>query len=127
VGNFYQDDGVANGYDNGEAVSDSISYALTDVGAYTSSPSYYGTFDQGGNVYEWNETVVNSSIRGLRGGAWDTTFSNLQASIRGGLSPTSEYGYIGFRLASIPEPATAALLCMGSLATILRRRRKRLG
>ena len=28
---------------------------LTDAGDYTSSPSPNGTFDQGGNVWEWNE------------------------------------------------------------------------
>jgi formylglycine-generating enzyme required for sulfatase activity len=32
----------------------------TDVGAYTTSPSANGTFDQGGNVWEWNETIWNS-------------------------------------------------------------------
>lgn len=41
----------------------------THVGAYTGSASPYGTFDQGGNVYEWNEQIVGSS-RGRRGGGW---------------------------------------------------------
>ena len=68
VGNFNKDDGVANGYDDGFAVLGSPSpnntqNYLTDVGAYASSPSYYGTFDQGGNVYEWNETLVDSGAQ----------------------------------------------------------------
>jgi formylglycine-generating enzyme required for sulfatase activity len=28
---------------------------LTDVGAFTNSASFYGTFDQSGNVYQWND------------------------------------------------------------------------
>jgi formylglycine-generating enzyme required for sulfatase activity len=38
---------------------------LTNVGAYTGSDSYYGTLDQGGNVWEWNETQIpDDSSRG---------------------------------------------------------------
>ena len=28
---------------------------LTDVGAFTGSESFYGTFDQSGNVFQWND------------------------------------------------------------------------
>jgi len=60
--NFYRDDLIANGYNDGYAVAGSPSYEfvnyLTDVGAYTSAPSPYGTFDQGGNLWEWNEGIV---------------------------------------------------------------------
>ena len=45
--------------------------ALTDVGSYTGSPSPYGTFDQGGNVWEWNEEIVSGLLRGYRGGSWN--------------------------------------------------------
>jgi len=37
---------------------DQIVADMTDVGAYTSSDSPYGTFDQGGNVWEWNEAIL---------------------------------------------------------------------
>src|SRR5262249_10602670 len=48
VANFYSNDFSANGYNDGFAVTGSTSFNtsqnyLTDVGAYTSSPSYYGT------------------------------------------------------------------------------------
>jgi sulfatase modifying factor 1 len=42
---------------------------LTGVGAFTNSVSAYGTFDQSGNVYQWNDLDgTASSDRGLRGG-----------------------------------------------------------
>ncbi len=93
VGNFYRDDGLANGYDDGFAVTGSTSYSssqnyLTDVGAYTWSPSFYGTFDQGGNVWEWNEAVISGSGRGLRGGSWNFDADYLPASFRNNNNPT---------------------------------------
>ena len=33
-------------------------YYRTDVGEFQNSASAYGTFDQGGNVWEWNEAIV---------------------------------------------------------------------
>jgi formylglycine-generating enzyme required for sulfatase activity len=130
VGNFWANDNTANGYYDGFAVTGTDSYGnsqsyLTDVGAYSSSPSYFGTFDQGGNLFEWNETVVNSSRRGVRGGEWNDNAIPLQASFRSSEDPTTAFEFtdIGFRVASIPEPSTAALLFIGSLATILPRRR----
>jgi len=43
---------------------------ITAVGSYPGSPSPYGTFDQGGNLWEWNEAVVAGSNRAVRGGAF---------------------------------------------------------
>ncbi len=127
VGNFYADDSTANGYDNGYAVTGS-SYSstqnyLTDAGAYTSAPSYYGTFDQGGNVWEWNETKISSS-RGVRGGSWNFLSSNLQASDRNNIVPAFEDYDIGFRVASIPEPGSMGLSVVGLVVLALRRSRK---
>ncbi len=45
-------------------------YYRTEVGAHENSASPYGTFDQGGNVQEFNETVPEPDIRGIRGGSW---------------------------------------------------------
>jgi formylglycine-generating enzyme len=45
-------------------------YYRTEVGAHENSVSAYGTFDQGGNVQEFNETVPVTDIRGIRGGSW---------------------------------------------------------
>ena len=50
---------------------DSNQNYLTDVGAFSGSGSFYGTFDQSGNVYQWNDLDGTSgSSRGLRGGYW---------------------------------------------------------
>ncbi|MFV1969187.1 MAG: formylglycine-generating enzyme family protein [Pirellulaceae bacterium] len=90
---------------------------ITDVGVL----SPYGTAGQGGNVWEWEETdldLVNgsgSSARGVRGGYWDLNSIILLSSFRGSVLPSIEDRYIGFRVASIPEPSTALL---GALATV---------
>jgi formylglycine-generating enzyme required for sulfatase activity len=128
VGNFYADDSIANGYNDGHAVTGSTSYSvtqnyLTDVGAYASSPSYYGTFDQGGNVREWNETAVSSSSRGLRDGFWNGNSAFLRASNRNAIVPNAENFFIGFRVASIPEPASITLSSAVMIMWLVRRRR----
>ena len=57
-------------------------YYRTVAGEFELSDSPYGTFDQGGNVWEWNETTVSSSSRGLRGGSFDDDSDILHASYR---------------------------------------------
>ena len=96
-------------------------YWRTEVGEFENSPSPYGTFDQGGNVWEWNETALDSG-RGMRGGSFGSGFSNLDARIRFSYDPTGENSLIGFRIAEVPEPATVILLALGSFAVIARRR-----
>jgi formylglycine-generating enzyme required for sulfatase activity len=83
-------------------------YWRTEVGAFASSPSPYGTFDQGGNVWEWNEALLYGTsgtfeYRGVRGGAFATIkyFGigiNLHAVDRTDDYPTNELGLVGFRL-----------------------------
>jgi len=54
---------------NGYAVTQSSLFLssqnyLTDVGAYSNSPGPFGTFDQGGDLFQWSENQT------IRGGDW---------------------------------------------------------
>ena len=96
---------------------------LTDVGAYTGSMSHYGAFDMVGNVTEWNEGLVGAN-RVLRGEGWGVNFTGgPQSSDRSILPPTDEHEVLGFRIASIPEPATGSLILIALAALVYWRRR----
>ncbi len=74
---------------------------LFDVGAYTASPSYYGTFDQRGNAYNWNDLDGRSSpLRGLRGGFFFAGAPSVQSTTFSQATPAREEADTGFRLAS---------------------------
>ena len=120
------------------SVTQSSSYSssqnyLTDVGAFTNSESFYGTFDQSGNVFEWNDLPdAAGSSRGLRGGDWFISGAFfLSSSSRFSFDPSFEFNGNGFRLASpvaVPEPSTwvmglAGIACGGW--QMIRRRRAR--
>jgi sulfatase modifying factor 1 len=108
----------ANFFTSGYWVGSSI-----NVGTYSDDPSMYGTFDQGGNVWEWNDAVIGSS-RGLRGGSW---YYNIDggpdSSSRAFYSPSDEDRHIGFRLASVPEPSAVALMMLSSVMMLIHRKR----
>ncbi|QDV91040.1 Formylglycine-generating sulfatase enzyme [Phycisphaerae bacterium RAS2] len=97
-------------------------YYRTVVGSHENSESPYGTFDQGGNVWEWNETAFASLNRGIRGGGYESIHSDLYAALRNYTRPTTEAHYIGFRIVGIPEPSTAVLLI--AVTAFTRRRRR---
>lgn len=104
------------------------SYYSTPVGTYDNS-SYYGTYDQAGNVFEWSEELQSQYYGFLRGGAWNRSLDFLQASYRTGSTMTNEESNIGFRLAGaieeppIPEPTSLLLLGLG-LVGLIRKLRK---
>jgi formylglycine-generating enzyme required for sulfatase activity len=122
--------GAANYYDaKGYAVytgSGAGTWGITDVGAYgANSDSFYGTNDQGGNVWEWNDAVVSGSSRGLRGGAWSSLLdvSYLASSNRSPFFPSGEDSFVGFRVASVPEPSCVVLTLLASGVLVTRRKR----
>ena len=73
---------------------------FTNVGSYTGSPSPYGTFDQGGNVWEWNEDIGDSFCP-LRGGTFRFGQALLAASAYVGYSCNTVNDSFGFRVAMI--------------------------
>lgn len=73
---------------------------LTNVGAFVASSSYYGTFDQGGNVYEWIDTPGNSTQGRLRGGFWMSNMADLSYLDYYNTAPSYSFNGSGFRLAS---------------------------
>lgn len=79
---------------------DSNQNYLTVVGSYPGSASFYGTFDQGGNVSEWNDAVIFGLYRGLRGGSWGYGWLELRSSNRDDANPVLEDNTVGFRVAS---------------------------
>jgi formylglycine-generating enzyme required for sulfatase activity len=93
----------ANFYDGGFTIG--TPYFRTEAGEFENSESPYGTFDQGGNVWEWNEAIVHTLYRGFRGGSFYHTRLFLQANVRdGGYLPSYEDYTYGFRVARIPQP-----------------------
>ena len=87
--------------------------------------STYGTMAQGGNVTELLESAfdgVNDSVfdlRATRGGDVSDGFGPLTSGNRAANTPTHEHHYIGFRVASVPEPSTYALIFMAGAGWLL--------
>ncbi|MEI8372585.1 MAG: SUMF1/EgtB/PvdO family nonheme iron enzyme [Planctomycetota bacterium] len=92
---------------------------LTAVGSFAGSPGPYGTFDMGGDVFQWNETDMNDtgSWRGSRGGSFYYDGAGyLASSARFTNYPTNEKYNVGFRVASVPEPGSLTLLLSCAVA-----------
>ncbi len=117
--NFYSVDGI--GHTIGSP------YYLTQVGAFSNSKSRYGTFDQGGNVWEWNEALGPDLFRVMRGSAYDNYSIDYLSA--GGRNTNRLSGYeaseIGFRIVLVPEPFTGLLL-LAALPLFHRRRTNRI-
>jgi formylglycine-generating enzyme required for sulfatase activity len=93
-------------------------YNPWNVGSGTQEQN--GTFDMMGNILEWNENLITSSIRSRRGGDYYGYDSYLASSYWQGAYPNLESANMGFRVAEIPEPAT--LLLLGLSGLVLRKK-----
>jgi formylglycine-generating enzyme required for sulfatase activity len=102
---------------------------VTTVGT-NGGPSAYGAFDMTGNVREWNDLdSSSSSSRGLRGGGWGNSSSDLSSSSRVFLSPSGGNDGRGFRVASlssdavVPEPSMMVIGMVFGLGGLAAKRR----
>ena len=110
------------------SVTQSASYSssqnyLTPVGAFTNSASAYGTYDQAGDVWNWNNAVISGTSRCSRGGSARNGMDNVKAAYRNPAPASQELDYVGFRVAEVPEPTSIMLMALGGiLAASLRRK-----
>ena len=120
---------VASGTTAGTAVYNRVAgspAAVNNAGGL----SAYGTMGQNGNVLEWSESAYDginnssSEARAFRGGDWYYTEDDLRSSSRFNVSPSYSIDYIGFRVASVPEPTSTVLMCSAGLLALARRRRR---
>lgn len=117
----------ANFYQSGYTIGSP--YYRTNVGQFKNSESAYGTFDQCGNVAEWNEAIpyisgINAT-RGVRGGAWNGSDFGMVVAFRNYLDPNTESSPTGFRVVqAVPEPSSLMILA-GGIGMILGMRRRR--
>ncbi|HEY8155634.1 MAG TPA: SUMF1/EgtB/PvdO family nonheme iron enzyme, partial [Myxococcota bacterium] len=96
-------------------------YFRTEVGAHENSASPYGAFDLGGNVQEFNETVPEWDIRGIRGGSWfwGDILGRWDRPID--MHSSDQYSDLGFRVATLggTSQAVPALSAPGLLMLLL--------
>jgi sulfatase modifying factor 1 len=109
----------ANFYDGSSPYPIDSGKYTTLVGEFQNSDSPYGTFDQGGNVMEWNESILSGSYRVTRGGWFegpggDSDFRNISEA-------PIEFNGLGFRVSQVPEPTSMAVLSIGVMALMGRR------
>jgi formylglycine-generating enzyme len=93
-------------------------YWTTVAGEFQNSDSPYGTFDQGGNVYEWSETQIGSSRR-VRGASCHDSSDMLSSSFKYYYNPTNEYDWVGLRVADVPEPGCITMVVSGAVVGLI--------
>jgi formylglycine-generating enzyme len=76
---------------------------LTPVGYFLLSFGPYRTYDMGGDVAQWNESVFPGAWRGLRGGDFYSSSDYLRSSNQDKNPSDDRYCGLGFRVASVPD------------------------
>ncbi len=96
-------------------------YRTTVVGEFQNSDSAYSTFDQGGNVFEWNEAAISAGTRGFRGIGWGSGDGfNMSSGVYFDDVPNTVRGDLGFRLVNVvPEPSTVMMIATGLVGLLV--------
>jgi formylglycine-generating enzyme required for sulfatase activity len=113
--------GIANYYIDaeGQGYAKPDNAYIADVDYYdneTGANSFYGTYQQGGNMWEWTETI-ETDLRGVRGGGFYSGDLYLSSSGRSTSNPVTGWNSsTGFRVVAlsslmmVPEPGKYGLL-----------------
>lgn len=134
--NFWLYPTSSNTINTSQANYNGVIGTTTAAGSYAAN--FYGTFDMGGNVWEWNEATISTIIpnqggfRTLRGGAYPGASdddgnpvdlaSTLSSDSRLTAFVYSRGDTFGFRVVQVPSPGVASLLALGGLVATQRRR-----
>jgi len=133
MANYWAGNGTPYSVTGGTTIDPNQNY-LTDVGAFTNSGSPYGTFDQGGNLYEWiDKDGVPAGFAGRAGESYRFRFNLSADDAIVEVNSDLAIATYGFRLASpvpVPEPSAivslaAGAVSIGGLLGYRRRRRRR--
>jgi formylglycine-generating enzyme required for sulfatase activity len=115
---------AVNGDTTTGAVPDGVLF-LTEVGAYGQSASAYGTYDQLGLTWEWNEGYfgpgASAATRGNMGGSFTTPQGGPQSYLGFSASRSTVQNLeTGFRLVqlAVPEPSSIITAMAGLVAII---------
>jgi formylglycine-generating enzyme len=103
-----------------QANYDSAIGTTTPVGSYAAN--FYGTFDMGGNVWEWTDTIDPVWGRGIPGRAFGFGANFMSATGLIADDPGTYASVYGFRVTQVPAPASALLVAIGGAMAARRRR-----
>jgi formylglycine-generating enzyme required for sulfatase activity len=89
-----------------------------------------GTYDMGGNLWEWIESSADGTLdnmteeRVIRGGAYSSALIGLSSSSRYKQDPaySDTYNRYGFRVAAIPEPSAFSFMAVFGVGIVFIRR-----
>ena len=113
------------GYDfNQDTYSQTKAPFLSPVNTFTNSAGYYGTYDMGGNVFEWVDASregLGTDMQVVRGGSWSKEFgvSSLESTYRNTTNNCfSQTSAIGFRVAAQPRRLRLSWVTVGDPGNI---------
>lgn len=102
---------------------------LYDTGSYALSVSPWGSFDQGGNVAEWTETIASNTLfRHHLGSSFAGGCNGTEPRSAPTFSPAQQISNLGFRIAALtptsvpalaPAPLVVAIVLLASVGAAL--------